>query len=104
MGADSRFVEHFKAGACEVREDATIKLKRGRRVRGKNELIRLMPEFVPTASFQGNTANALHSVVGRVTNVTPDCARFPIRAAEIVEEMAERMLEQGPIPIMRDVS
>jgi hypothetical protein len=100
MGSDSRFVEAFQAGIFPVRDDATIRLRRGRRVRGKNELIRLMPEFVPVSSFQGNNANALHSVVGRVTNVTPDCSRFPLRASELVEAMADKMVADGPIDIM----
>lgn len=100
MGRDSRFVEHFRSGSVPVREDCGIKVKRGRRQRGRNSLLRLMPEFVPAASFAGNNANALHSLCGRVVNSTPDCRHFPLMTAELVEEIATRMVERGPIRIV----
>jgi hypothetical protein len=54
MGRFSRYVEHYRLGGVEIKSGSFVRLHGHRKARGKNRLIRLMPCFVPVASFAGN--------------------------------------------------
>ncbi len=101
MGAFSRYVEHFRLGGVEIKQGSFVRLNGHRKARGKNRLIRLMPMFVPVASFAGNQANALHSCAGRVLKPTPILTDDLAALERVLSLMTDRM--EGPItPRPRD--
>ena len=91
MGRFSRYVEHYQLGGVEIKSGSFVRLHGHRKARGKNRLIRLMPCFVPVASFAGNQANALHSCAGRVLKPTPILTDDVAALEAVLSKMTDRM-------------
>jgi hypothetical protein len=91
MGRFSRYVEHYRLGGVEIKSGSFVRLHGHRKARGKNRLIRLMPCFVPVASFAGNQAHALHSCAGRVLKPTPILTDDVAALEAVLSKMTDRM-------------
>lgn len=83
---DPEFESHFP-----MKESAELRVKQRVHKRTTNRLTTLMPVFAPGSSFARSTANATHSLAGRVLKETPLVTRSTDGAAKVLDQVSRRM-------------
>lgn len=98
-GVDSEFVDLMKDPEFEkkfpIKDGAEFDVRKRWCKPTTNRLTQLMPCFAPGVSFARNTANASHSVAGRVLKKTPDVIRPTDGIVKLLDEMSNKM---GHVP------